>query len=687
MKLLPSFFFFVLLALQANAQSLQRVAPEQVGMDSRHLLYADEAIETAIANKDIPGAVLAVVRNGKMAYLKAYGNKRVYPNTEPMTVNTIFDMASCSKSMSTAICTHILAERGKLRLLDPVSLYIPEFKSWVSEDGKDKKIIRITDLLTHTSGLPPYAPTSELEKQYGSPNPDGMIEYIANCHRDFKPQTDFQYSCLNYITLQRIIETVSGQSLRDFARENLFDVLGMAHTDYLPCKRDKDGKWINTADAHWTTSTEGDWHSLIAPTEKQSDGSVLCGQVHDPLARVMNGGISGNAGVFSCAEDIAVLCAALQNGGEWNGHRILSPLGVKAMRTVPRATATLGRTLGWDNFTAYASNNGDYFGPNTYGHTGYTGTSIIIDPDNDTSVILLVNAVHPEDGHSMVRLRSLIANVVAASIYPTPRIYTNHYYKRFLQFMDEPAITSKDIVMVGNSLTEGGGNWNTTSLFSNNNSNKRSLIANVVAASIYPTPRIYTNHYYKRFLQFMDEPAITSKDIVMVGNSLTEGGGNWNTRLNKKNIRNRGIIGDEVMGIYDRLHQILPGHPKKLFLLAGVNDISHDLTADSIVSMIRMTVERIQRESPDTKLYLQSLLPFDESFGRYKKLTGKTDMVPEINAQLEVLAKDHKITFINLFPLFTEKGTNVLRKELTSDGLHLNEEGYKIWVKALKKKM
>ena len=619
MKLLPSFFFFVLLALQANAQSLQRVAPEQVGMDSRHLLYADEAIETAIANKDIPGAVLAVVRNGKMAYLKAYGNKRVYPNTEPMTVNTIFDMASCSKSMSTAICTHILAERGKLRLLDPVSLYIPEFKSWVSEDGKDKKIIRIADLLTHTSGLPPYAPTSELEKQYGSPNPDGMIEYIANCHRDFKPQTDFQYSCLNYITLQRIIETVSGQSLRDFARENLFDVLGMAHTDYLPCKRDKDGKWINTADAHWTTSTEGDWHSLIAPTEKQSDGSVLCGQVHDPLARVMNGGISGNAGVFSCAEDIALLCAALQNGGEWNGHRILSPLGVKAMRTVPRATASLGRTLGWDNFTAYASNNGDYLGPNTYGHTGYTGTSIVIDPDNDTSVILLINAVHPEDGHSVVRLRSLVSNAVAASIYPAPRIYTEHYYKRFLQFMDEPAITSKD--------------------------------------------------------------------IVMVGNSLTEGGGDWNARLNKKNIRNRGIIGDEVMGIYDRLHQILPGHPEKLFLLAGVNDISHDLTADSIVSMIRMTIERIQRESPDTKLYLQSLLPFNESFGRYKKLTGKTNMVPEINAQLETLAKEHKITFINLFPLFTEKGTNVLRSELTSDGLHLNEEGYKIWVKALKKKI
>lgn len=619
MKVILPFLFIILFTVQSNAQGLQRVAPEQVGMDSRKLMYADEAIEEAIANKDIPGAVLAVVRNGKMAYLKAYGNKRVYPQVEPMTVNTIFDMASCSKSMSTAVCTHILAERGKVRMLDPVDFYIPGFKNWENEDGKEKKVIRIADLLTHTSGLPSYGPVAQLEKQYGSPSPDGLMEYIANCRRDFKPQTSFQYSCLNFITLQRIIETVSGQSLRQFARENLFDILGMAHTDYLPCIRNKEGKWINTADASWASVTEGDWHSLIAPTEKQPDGSVLCGQVHDPLARIMNGGISGNAGVFSCAEDIAILCAALQNGGEWNGRRILSPLGVKAMRTVPRATAALGRTLGWDNFTAYASNNGDYFGPNTYSHTGYTGTSIVIDPDNDTSVILLINSVHPEDGHSVVRLRSLVSNAVATSIYPTPRVYTDHYYKRFLQFMDEPAITSKD--------------------------------------------------------------------IVMAGNSLTEGGGDWNARLKKKTIRNRGISGDTVMGIYDRLHQILPGQPDKLFLLAGVNDISHDLSADSIVYMIRTTVERIRRESPETKLYLQSLLPFNESFGRYSKLTGKSDMVPEINTQLAALAKECGIQFINLFPLFTEKGTNVLRKELTHDGLHLNDEGYKIWVKELKKQI
>lgn len=619
MKNILATLILALLALQAVAQPLPRVAPEQVGMDSRKLMYADEAIEKAIADKNIPGAVLAVVRNGKMAYLKAYGNKRIYPNVEPMTVNTIFDMASCSKSMSTAVCAMILAEQGKLRMLDPVSMYIPNFKSWESEDGKSKKTIRIADLMTHSSGLPPYAPAAELEKKYGSPNPDGLMEYIATCKRDFEPQTDFQYSCLNFITLQHIIETISGKSLRDFARENLFDVLGMDHTDYLPCKRNKDGKWINTTDAHWASMTTGDWHNLIAPTEKQPDGQVLCGQVHDPLARILNGGVSGNAGVFSCAEDIAILCAALQNGGEWNGRRILSPLGVKAMRTVPRATATLGRTLGWDNFTAYASNNGDLFGPNTYGHTGYTGTSIVIDPDNNTSVILLINAVHPEDGHSVVRLRSLIANAVAASIYPAPRIYTNHYYNRFLQFMDEPAITGKDIIMLGNSLTEGG------------------------------------------------------KD--------------WAQRLDNKNVRNRGISGDNVIGVYDRLHQILPGHPAKLFLLIGVNDISQDSTTNGIISNISMVVDHIRKESPDTKLYLQSLLPINESFGRWKKLEGKSAMIPEINAGLEALAREKGATFVNIFPLFTAKETNVLRPELTGDGLHLNEDGYKIWAKALKKNL
>lgn len=573
-------------AFQVSAQPLQRVAPEQVGMNSRQLAYADKAIEEAIEQEDIPGAVLAVVHQGKLAYLKAYGCKQTYPTAEPMDVHTVFDMASVSKSMSTAICTMILVERGQLRLSDPVTLYIPEFS------GE----IHVSDLLTHTSGLPPYAPVGELAEKYGSPNPKGLIDYIAACKTDFKPGSAFQYSCLNYITLQHIIETISGQSLRDFAKANLFVPLGMQHTDYCP---------------------SGELLSRCAPTEKQKDGSVLKGVVHDPLARIMNGGVSGNAGVFSDANDVAILAAMLLNNGEYHGRRILSPLGVKAMRSIPRQVSPFGRSLGWDVFSPYSSNHGDLLSPNTYGHTGYTGTSIVIDPDNDLAIVLLTNSVHPDDNGKAIRLRSLVANAVAASVYPAERIYTDHYYKRFLQFEDEPAIGPKDIVMLGNSLTEGG------------------------------------------------------KD--------------WGARLNKKNIRNRGIIGDEAMGVYDRLHQILPGHPAKLFLLIGINDVSHDLTADSVVTLITLLVDRIQRESPETKLYLQSLLPINESVCKYKTMIGKTDIVPEINRKLEALATSRKIPFINLFPLFTEKGTNVLRKELTRDGLHLTEEGYEIWGKKLKK--
>jgi CubicO group peptidase (beta-lactamase class C family) len=395
-------FVAMLAVVSAFAQPLQRVSPSAVGMDASRLANADSAILKSIQNKDIPGAVLAVVRHGKMAYLKAYGNKQIYPSVVPMTTNTVFDMASCSKCMSTAICAMMLIERGQMRLLDRVSMYIPGFEDWKDDKGNTQSI-RIVDIMTHTSGLPPYAPVDSLKAKYGSPNRDAVIQYIAHCRRDFKPETDFQYSCLNYVTLQRIIETITGMNLREFAKKNLFDVLGMKHTDYCPNEELK---------------------KLCAPTTRQPDGSVLIGVVHDPMARIMNGGISGNAGVFSSADDIAVLVAALQNGGEWNGHRILSPLGVKAMRSIPRCVSTLGRTLGWDIFTDYSSNNGDLFSPNTYGHTGYTGTSIVIDPDNDTSVILLTNRVHPVDEGACIRLRSLVANVVAASIIPAKKATT-----------------------------------------------------------------------------------------------------------------------------------------------------------------------------------------------------------------------------------------------------------------------
>ena len=171
----------------------------------------------------------------------------------------------------------------------------------------------------------------------------------------------------------------------------------------------------------------------------------------------------------------------------------------------------------------------------------------------------------------------------------------------------------------------------------------------------------------------------------MLGNSLTEGGGDWGKRIGMRHVVNRGIVGDDVPGIHQRLHQIIAGQPRIICLQTGANDVSHDLSIDSIAHSICGLADRILRECPSTHLYLQSLLPINESFGRYRLLTGKTETVPQINALLRELACEQQIDFIDLFPLFTEKGTNVLRKELTTDGLHLNEDGYRIWVKALKK--
>jgi CubicO group peptidase (beta-lactamase class C family) len=376
----------LLLAVPCFGQKIERALPESGGMDSKRLRYADEAILQSIADGEIPGAVLAVVHQDKLVYLKAFGNKQVEPTTDAMEVTTVFDLASVTKSISTATSVMILLERGKLRLDDKVSVYVPEFKD----------NIRIVDLLTHTSGLPAYAPVNLLKDGLAA-NPDTLLHYIASCRRSFEPKEGFQYSCLNYITLQRIVETVSGQNLRDFAKANIFDVLGMEHTDYRPT---------------------GETLKRTAPTEKQADGQCLRGRVHDPLARFLNNGISGNAGLFSDAEDLALFSAALLNGGAYKKKRILSPQGVKALTSVPHKLSVYGRTPGWDSGSDYSSNQGDLLSPHAYGHTGYTGTSIVIDPDNKLAVILLTNRVHPADAGSgaVVRLRGVVANAVAASL-------------------------------------------------------------------------------------------------------------------------------------------------------------------------------------------------------------------------------------------------------------------------------
>ncbi len=396
MKKIVISFVMTMMCAVMFAQPLQRVIPEQVGLDSKRLENVDKIINNSIENKEIPGAVLAVVKNGKMAYIKAYGNKSVYPTVQKMEINTIFDLASVSKSLGTTLSFMQLVEQGKVRLTDNVAMYIPGFKGYKDTVSGKTIDIRVIDLLTHSSGLPPYAPTEQLIAKYGSPNPAGLIEYIANCKRDFKPTTQFQYSCLNFITLQNILQNITGEKLCDYAKKNVFDVLGLKYTMYNPSES---------------------LFPMIAPTEKQKDGSVLVGKVHDPLARLLNDGNSGNAGLFSNADDMAIIATALINGGKYNSKRILGKLTVETMTRVPQGLESIGRSLGWDNYSVYASNLGNLFHPGTtYGHTGYTGTSIVIDPISKVAVILLTNRVHPEDKGSVVRLRALVANAVAGAV-------------------------------------------------------------------------------------------------------------------------------------------------------------------------------------------------------------------------------------------------------------------------------
>ncbi len=393
MKLFSLFIYFLIFISFANGQSLPSATPREIGINADKLAQVDQVIEEAIDNKEIPGAVLLITRHNRTVYRKAYGYSQLYPQKRKMEVTAVFDLASITKPVATATSLMILLEQGKIRLLDKVNRYIPSFAPWIDKATKEKSDIRIIHLLTHTSGLPPYAPVDTLKKRYGSPAPDSLIHYIATVKRHHAPGTYFKYSCLNFITLQHIIEKLSGQTLQEFSHQNIFEPLGMTHTTYRPSSA-----------------------SSCVPTELLEDGTLLQGTVHDPLARVMMGCISGNAGLYSTADDLAIFAAMMLNNGQFNNRRILSAASVRTMTTLPSGYEKFGRGLGWDLNSAYSSNQGDLFGPQTYGHTGYTGTSLVIDPQTRTVVILLTNRVHPHDKGSVVRLRSLVANVVAASL-------------------------------------------------------------------------------------------------------------------------------------------------------------------------------------------------------------------------------------------------------------------------------
>ncbi|OGD20469.1 MAG: hypothetical protein A2W03_02035 [Candidatus Aminicenantes bacterium RBG_16_63_16] len=370
------------------------VNPGDAGMSPVRLGRLDTIVREALSRKEFPGAVLLVGRNGKTVYRKAFGESQWVPDHLKIHPGMIFDLASLTKPVATATSIMLLVEQGKLSLDEKVKVYVPEFSTFADAEGKPGDEARLWHLLTHTSGLPPYADAAEVEKFFGGPcTTEQLVNYISGLKKTDPPGQAFHYSCLGYITLAHILHKITGQTIAKFSRENIFKPLRMDHTFYTPEERYLD---------------------QCVPTQV-INGRPLRGVAHDPLAR-LQGGISGNAGLFSTADDLAVFAQMMLAGGKYRGVRILGPLAAARMTSVWPKAAFAGRGLGWDIMSAYSSNRGDLFGPGSYGHSGYTGTSIWIDPETRTYIIFLTNSVHPDDKGSVLAMRSRVANVVAASI-------------------------------------------------------------------------------------------------------------------------------------------------------------------------------------------------------------------------------------------------------------------------------
>lgn len=401
------------IVIAQESPGLPRTAPTAVGLSPAQLTWIDQIVEAEIAAGQLPGAVVMVGRQGRIAWNRAYGRRAVEPQPEPMTPETIFDLASLTKVVATATSVMILVDRGLVRLGDPVIRYIPEF----GEMGK--RAITVEQLLIHRSGLIADNEVRDFEQ-----GPARALENIWKLAPIVAPGSRMIYSDVGYIVLGELIRRVSGKPVDQFAAENIFTPLGMESTGFNPLVRFGEGV-----------------RSRVAPTEKrggnrrvESTGEATAGEerwmrgeVHDPRAFLM-GGVAGHAGLFAPAEDLAIYCQMILNGGEFRGRRILSPLAVRRM-TEGRPSGGNGgdgvvRGLGWDIFTGFSSNRGDLFPVGSFGHTGFTGTSLWLDPASQTFVVFLSNRVHPrldpQKPADVGSLRGRVASVVAASILAPP---------------------------------------------------------------------------------------------------------------------------------------------------------------------------------------------------------------------------------------------------------------------------
>ena len=351
---------------------------------AERLAPVDAVVNNAITQGHVPGAVILIGHQGKAIYRKAFGSRSVEPTLEPMTVDTVFDMASLTKVIATTGSVMRMVQLGQIKLNDPVARYIPEF----GQNGKQE--ITIRELLTHYSGL---RPDLDLKPEWTS-----QLEAfrLASAEKPvYPPGSTFLYSDINFIVLGELVQKLSGMMLNRYAETFIFTPLGMTNSKFLPPQS---------------------WFLRIAPTQKdERSGLMLRGLVHDPTARQM-GGVAGHAGLFSTADDTAKFAQALLNGGA----PVWSRLTVEKMTTPQQPpNMTVLRGLGWDIDSPFSSNRGELLPVGSFGHTGFTGTSLWIDPTTDTYIVILTNAVHVKNG-SAISLRTEVATAVAAALELNP---------------------------------------------------------------------------------------------------------------------------------------------------------------------------------------------------------------------------------------------------------------------------
>ncbi|WP_229413086.1 serine hydrolase domain-containing protein [Massilia alkalitolerans] len=373
-------------------------------LDGTRLAEIDRAILDNIAARKLPGAVFHLEREGAV-YEKAYGRHTYEEGASPVTPDTVFDAASLSKVLSTAPSVLLLAEEGKLDLEAPLVRYFPE----CANGGKEA--ITVRQLLTHSSGLPAGLPARPAWE-----GKEASLALACTQTPTHVPGSLFRYSDINYVLLGHLVERVAGMPLERFAQQRIFTPLGMADTGYLPLARTPAARIAPTQ--RGPDTVDASLHADLAP------GQLLAGVVHDPTVRRM-GGVGGSAGVFSTARDVARFGRMLVGGGELDGVRVLSRDSVRLLTTVQSPPGLALRGMGMDIDSPYAQRpRGTVFPVGSYGHTGFTGCILWVDPHSRTFYVLLSNRVYPDDKSNVLALYTQLGTLSAQAAdvtVPPPR--------------------------------------------------------------------------------------------------------------------------------------------------------------------------------------------------------------------------------------------------------------------------